>query len=553
MSSTTERPTFPNDTERLVWEKVTQSLDADGSVVANMRLTGDTKDHEIDLLILMPDSGIVVVEVKGGSVSVEDGRWFQGGGTSRHEIHPVKQAHDGKYALRHYVENDPRWRNSSRTRVRWAHCVVTPYTDIADDFAMPDCPRWAIHGRNDMDQLMRRLRVCATQQESGHRLPNEDDVALIREILHGRYLPRPTLTADADEREAVADRLTQEQAMLLKVTRLLRRVEVRGGAGSGKTVLALTQVKGDLARGGNDRPTERVALLCYSIGLATYLKRQVDQMPRKHRPAFVGTFHELGMRWGADDGTRDDSNFWEERLPAQMAKLAATLGEGHKFDSIVVDEAQDFAETWWAPLLGSLRDEDTGGLFVYSDENQRIFDRFGRPPVELVPLVLDHNLRNTKQIAKVFDPLAPMRMRLKGGDGPEVSFIATDPDDALGSADDQVEALLDEGWQPADIALLTTGRRHPQQAELQKERGQRGYWESFWDADDVFYGHVLGCKGLERRAVVLCVNESESRERAKERMYVGLSRATDRLVVVGDPDVVRAMASDPVATRLGLQ
>src|SRR3546814_12418716 len=67
-----------------------------------------------------------------------------------------------------------------------------------------------------------------------------------------------------------------------------------------------------------------------------------------------------------------------------------------------------------------------------------------------------------------------------------------------------------------------------------------GYWETWWDTDDVFYGHVLGCKGLERRVVVLCVNEDEARDRSRERLYVGMSRATDLLVVVGDPRVIRA-------------
>ena len=68
----------------------------------------------------------------------------------------------------------------------------------------------------------------------------------------------------------------------------------------------------------------------------------------------------------------------------------------------------------------------------------------------------------------------------------------------------------------------------------------------------MFYGHVLGCKGLERRAVVLCVNESKVRERSRERLYVGMSRATDELVVVGDPDVIREMGGDVVARQLGL-
>ena len=71
----------------------------------------------------------------------------------------------------------------------------------------------------------------------------------------------------------------------------------------------------------------------------------------------------------------------------------------------------------------------------------------------------------------------------------------------------------------------------------------------FWDEELVFYGHVLGFKGLERRAVVLCVNEDGARDRFRERMYVGLSRATDRLVVVGSLDAI-AQAGEAVARSL---
>src|SRR5699024_10565284 len=81
------------------------------------------------------------------------------------------------------------------------------------------------------------------------------------------------------------------------------------------------------------------------------------------------------------------------------------------------------------------------------------------------------------------------------------------------------------------------------------ELGQQGYWRTFWEEDDVFYGHVLGAKGMERRAVVLCVNEDGTRDRFRERLYVGLSRPTDRLVVVGDPESI-GHAGDEVATRL---
>ena len=70
--------------------------------------------------------------------------------------------------------------------------------------------------------------------------------------------------------------------------------------------------------------------------------------------------------------------------------------------------------------------------------------------------------------------------------------------------------------------------------------------------EDVFRGHVLGSKGLERACVALCLNESGERDRARERLYVGMSRATDVLVVVGDPDVVRRVGGDEVAKRLGI-
>ena len=63
---------------------------------------------------------------------------------------------------------------------------------------------------------------------------------------------------------------------------------------------------------------------------------------------------------------------------------------------------------------------------------------------------------------------------------------------------------------------------------------------------------MLGCKGLERRVVVLCLNEEKPRDRARERLYVGMSRATDLLVVVGDPAWILEVGGREVAVRLGI-
>jgi hypothetical protein len=539
-----DNPTFQTGSEREVWERLRDTLPSGSILVANLRITDAHKDHEADLVALVPGAGAIVVEVKGGSVWY-DGSWHVSTRSRVREIRPVDQARQTKYALRTYVEHDPRW---SRGRIAWAHAVVAPYSHFPTDFSTPECPRWALHDRADQGDLAGRLQKNAAEQAHGAASPTAADLELVSEILHGRGFTAHDRNADAAERQAESDRLTREQAALLQATRLLHRVEIRGGAGCGKTVLALAQAR-QLAAGRDGVPPQRVGLLCYSIGLAEHLKREVGSWPRQQRPAYVGTYEDLGRSWGAPTGTREQSDFWEQELPARMAELAGELDVTEQFDAFIVDEAQDFAESWWTPLLRALRDEEEGGLYVYSDENQRIFARFGRPPVPLVPLVLDHNLRNTRQIHDAFGPLAPARMTALGGDGVDVTFVPAE--EPLDAADEAIEILLEAGWHPGNIALLTTGSRHPVQIELTEADGQLGYWRSYW-SDDVFYGHVLGCKGLERPAVVLCVNEPAVRDRSREKLYVGMSRATDQLVIVGDPAVVRDTGGPTVAARLGL-
>ena len=233
-----------------------------------------------------------------------------------------------------------------------------------------------------------------------------------------------------------------------------------------------------------------------------------------------------------------------------MAELADGAARRKKYDAVIVDEAQDFADSWWTPVLRSLRDEEEGGLYVYSDENQRIFARFGRPPVALVPLVLDHNLRNTKQIHESFGRSRPSRMYSRGGDGPAVRFVCRPGGRGRGGRR--------RGRRPprGRLGARNVAPAHhrppaPGPGRATDFHDQEGYWGTYWD-DDVFYGHVLGCKGLERRAVVLCLNEDGARDRARERLYVGMSRATDELVVVGDPAMIRARRGRPGRPPAGI-
>ena len=542
-------PSLANGTERRVWTAlITQLGDAD-LVIAGQRVTDHLKDHEIDFVVAIEGAGIVCVEVKGGEVTHDGHHWLQHLHSGKVKtIEPVRQARQARYALRDFIEKDPRW---TQGRVRWNHVVVLPNSQFSEDFALTECPRWMVIDRDDFPTMVERIRDIALNQKSDLPLLSAKGIEELQTALGGRGLPQRDVVARALEHEDAANILTDRQAVILDAIQLLTRVEVRGGAGSGKTFMALEQARRLANRG------QRVALLCYSHGLASFLKRITAGWNRRLRPGYVGEFHELGIAWGAaegpDESQRDAAteHFFEHDLPAQMLELANTLTDGHRFDSIVIDEAQDFADSWWEPLLAALRDPDTGGIYVFSDEGQRVFDRKGTPPVPLVPLLLEQNIRNTRQIARAFEPLVDHPMRLLGSDGPEVRFVACTREDAFDVGDDQIEALLADGWRPEDVALLTTGSRHPEQIARQAE-GNTAYWDSFWDAEQVFYGHVLGFKGLERRAVVLVVNDKSVFERSPERLYVGLSRARDQLVVCADPAFIAKVGGPDLARRMGI-
>ena len=543
-----ESPRFVNGAERQVWDLLRDQLGDDDLIIYGQRVTDHLKDHEVDVVVAIEDAGIVCVEVKGGEVWHDGSTWWQKRGAVVARIDPVTQAREACYALRAFVEGDPRW---TQGRVRWDHVVVLPHTELPPDFALPDCPRWKVIDRTQLTDLATLLTEVLRTQERDRPGLTESGVEQLMIALGGRGLPQRDVVARALENDDTADALTERQATLLDAITLLHRVEVRGGAGSGKTFLAVEQARRLAAQG------QRVALICYSHGLASYLKRLTASWSRRQRPDYVGEYHALGIQWGAPAGPEESerttaaASFFEHELPAQMLQLATALPAGHRFDSVVIDEAQDFDDSWWEPLLAALRDPDTGGVYVFSDEAQRVFDRQGTPPVPLVPLILDHNIRNTRQIATAFQPLVGQPMRVGGGDGPEVTFVACQADDALDAGDDAVDRLLEQGWRPEDVALLTTGSRHPEQVARQAE-GTQMYWDSFWDADQVFYGHVLGFKGLERRAVVLVVNERGARDRSRERLYVGLSRARDQLIVCGDPDFIVAVGGPDLAHRLGI-
>ena len=255
---------------------------------------------------------------------------------------------------------DPRWKSSSRTRVRFGHAVVAPYTDARRRLRDAGLP--ALDDQRAWRPGRPRRAALGRRRAPGERPPR----ALPRGLrAHRRRSSRAAtcrsaaLLAEADERETRADRLTVEQATILGVTRLLNRVEVRGGAGSGKTVLAMTQAK-ELTRG---EPRD-----AGSAGRAALLLRGAGQL--------VQALHGHGRPTAPPGirrylrGPRGLPGSGGVRRPRRRDVLggAASRGRwpsswptcptGKKFDAVVVDEAQDFADLWWTPIMRCLRDEE---------------------------------------------------------------------------------------------------------------------------------------------------------------------------------------------------
>jgi hypothetical protein len=533
-------PEFASPAEKLFVDALRDNLPDGAVLICGQRFTDRKEDREADVIVGWPGLGIAVVEVKGGSVYLADGEWHQVGGGLDKVIHPVDQARTCRYLLRDYLDKHPRWTAGTP---RLTHLVALPTTPLPPDFRAPDLPRWMVIDKTDLPFAASKIEDALRRLIDRPDPPLRQDIEELVDCLTGAAIPQRDLVAELGEREAACDLLTREQARVLDGLESVTRVEIRGGAGSGKTWLAVEKARRLAASG------QRVALMCYSRGLAEFLRRRVARLRHKERPAYVGTFHYLGIGWGVPEGSDDDSAYWEEFLPAQMVSLAGNLPESQRFDAIVIDEAQDFAESWWPAVLAALKDPSRGALYVFADEGQRVFARQGRPTVDLVPFNLGENLRNTKQIAGTFSSLAPAKMRIRGSSGVPVRFVPCASEDAVGVADDAAAELLEEGWPPQSVALLTTFRRHPVQVERQAE-GQDAYWATFWQDDDLFYGHVLGFKGLERPAVVLAVNGFRDESRAREMLYVGLSRARDLLVVCGDLALIRRVGGEAVVRRL---
>ncbi len=406
-----------SDAERLLYERFRQSLGDDYVVFHSVAWQGVTadgrpRDGEADFIVAHPQSGILVVEVKGGTIAwnPETGEWTsvsRNGHVSRIRD-PFAQARESKYALRDALQcSTPGLRQLSL-----GHAVAFPDVVAGGDLLGPDKPRAIVLDRADLADLAAWVaRVMRHWQGESRcdavaRLTARD--ALMKLLAAPREL-RPALWGEIAQWQRELIRLTDQQFAILNMLNRQRRARICGCAGSGKTLIAVEKAT-RLAQQGM-----RVLLTCFNKRLAAELQGRLAGQNNLD----VFNFHDLCARFAEEAGVLpamgdDEQAFYDRHLPEAL--MVATEKLGPRYDAIIADEGQDFADEWWVPLQMTLRDPDGGILYIFYDDNQKLYPRARQLPILDEPFELTINCRSTQRIhAQVMKFYQGQTQPLSGG------------------------------------------------------------------------------------------------------------------------------------------
>ena len=499
------------------------------SVAWQSRRGGKQGDGEADFVVLAPDLGILVLEVKGGGIETIDGTWFSTGGDGiRRSIkNPFDQAKDSKYALLNFFKAvDP-----TLTRYPIVHAVVFPDIEVTQRLGL-NAPREIVIDRVDLARPMEAIERIFHHWGQNRAL-SKSDIQRIVDHLAPTIRVRRLLRDDiGDAGQALLD-LTGEQMVVLQAIRRVKRAMILGGAGTGKTVLAVEKSR-QLASSGF-----RVLLLCYNAPLRQHLASTLYGAS-----VDVGTFHSLVMREARRAKSKaafDPTSEWYEiEAPRILGEAAAR--NGTQYDAILIDEAQDFAMQWLSATRSLVADD--GLLYLFADSHQDLYRRDWWIPEGLVELELTVNCRNTRpialRVARIFDD----RLDGKLVDGPEPQFVEVDRREQLAPyVVGLVESLVfEDKLEPTQLIVLTDSTSVV--SEL-RSTGVAGHLFTTLDGHGIPVETVYRFKGLERDVVVLALSDAAMVGDLRAVAYVGLSRAKVGLYVVANRQIKDAIAWGP--------
>ena len=311
---------------------------------------------------------------------------------------------------------------------------------------------------------------------------------------------------------------------------------ISGGAGSGKTVLAIEKATRSAGEG------YRTLLTCFNAPLASHLR----DICGDSEGLVVASFHSLCRSFAQQAGKTLPTNAGQALFDTHLPEaLVDAVGDRPDlaFDTIVIDEGQDFHDSWLNALRLTLKEDGERRFYVFYDDNQRLFSREASF-IEALPqsaLALTRNLRNTRRIhALITKWYEGRRSTAAGPEGEPVGIIECRTSDlALARVEERIAQLLRSGQvKPGHIAVLTGGTTEKHLIP-EKIAGIEICPSDRMLPNRIVFDTVRRFKGLSRPCVFVIGLEGLT---DPELVYVATSRANLLLELAGTAeDISRIM------------
>ena len=545
---------LPSQAEAKVYRALRDGLPRDYVVLFQVgwilrREEEQVKDGETDFVVCHPDLGYICIEVKGGGVGFDSSRgdWYSiDRHLQKHAINnPINQALKAKYSIRTKLNEHPRWRDLAPANVLKGHAVFFPDVGDANALSRPDMPAALIGCARDLQDTKAWIDAVFAywgNDVSSFTPMGRRGVDVLREVFARSFVVAPLISSQLADQEARRLVLTRDQIRVLDFLRSHRRVAVSGGAGTGKTVLALEKARRIASEGF------RVLLTCCNRQLADHLASLCADTPNLDVMSFHQLCHRQVEKANRASGrnlvseakvTYPGRDLYEVQLPNALGYSVEILPD--RYDAIVCDEGQDFREEFWVPLELLLSDYDSSPLYVFYDDNQNLYARAGTFPIRDEPFSLTTNCRNTAPIHKAayrHYKGVPVSSPDIQGDDVQLDESPSRHSQAAKINARIVDLVARQGVAPGDITVLVADALHKaeyysalRRLPLPKpatwlEEGERGNATVLIDTIQRF-------KGLESPIVILWGMDTIDLSQRQELLYVGMSRAKSLLVIVG--------------------
>ena len=390
---------------------------------------------EADYLLFNPNLGFIVIEVKGGVISVKDGLFYSQN-TRTFEVSPLKdpfgQAETSMYHIRDYYVQKARSAPNAHQLLKdgrffplsFEHAVFFPDTQfkkgfeymqyqfpkIFDESDSEDQLQWQGDRKTEKSPLeMFLIKLLAPYKK--YRMSNSSITEFFLELIGSNISRFLNLKKYYEIRNEELEEINQVQDFLLDALSAKTRCIFKGSAGSGKTFLAMKKALRLYADKKN------TLLLCFNSELrhsiqeyvSTRLERTYDKIKGRLSVYSIHLFLTTLIKAMFDGDTQRKletalSEFSYEAIANEIKTHKDQIPISYFFDAILIDEAQDIEVHLRKVLPYFLKDPEESLFYVFYDEAQALFAKdfavedFGLDERSDL-IVLNRNLRNTVQIA----------------------------------------------------------------------------------------------------------------------------------------------------------